>query len=155
MEPSHPTASRWRLAGGHTLIELLVAVAMTGLLAAAIAPSSRILEGWALNRAAAIVEGQLSTARLRSIASRRPVRIVRVGGAGLATLDASGGALARRELGVGRLGGVDSVVVRPPTIRYNGRGQGSAGSVYLYRGRRGVRVISNFVGRVRRQGFRF
>ncbi|MFW6193741.1 MAG: hypothetical protein ACOC83_09675, partial [Gemmatimonadota bacterium] len=48
---------------------------------------------------------------------------------------------------------LDSARLRPSVLRFNARGQASPGSLYLYRKRRGVRVVSNFIGRVRVERF--
>jgi hypothetical protein len=57
---------------------------------------------------------------------------------------------------VGRSGDValDSIRLRPATLRFNARGQAAPGSVYLYRRDRGVRLVSNFLGRIRQENFR-
>jgi hypothetical protein len=50
---------------------------------------------------------------------------------------------------------VDSLRVRPATLRFNARGQAAPGSVYLYRGRRSIRIVCNFLGRLRIEAVRW
>ncbi|MDX1577442.1 MAG: prepilin-type N-terminal cleavage/methylation domain-containing protein [Gemmatimonadota bacterium] len=142
-----------RRAGGFTLMELVIALAvlLTGL--AITAPWS-LMDKLALARAARLAESHLVRARLHAVA-RHARTSVGVNGQALELRDAGGTLLSRIDLGGASLARLDSVRVRPSTLRFNARGQGSAGSVYLYRGRRGIRVVSNFVGRVRRSAFRF
>lgn len=49
---------------------------------------------------------------------------------------------------------VDSVLLRPATFRFNARGQAAPGSVYLFRGDRSVRIVCNFLGRLRVEAVR-
>lgn len=140
---------------GYTLIELAIAIALLGLLLALALPSISVLDEWSLARAARLTEGHLTSARLTAIAHRRGL-LVRATSAGvLETVDRAGVVVARLDLTASGMRAIDSVRVRPSAVRYNPRGHGSAGSIYLYRGRRGVRVVSNFVGRIRRHSFRF
>lgn len=135
-------------------MEVILAIGLLGTLAAAALPPTGALDRLALARAARLVEGHLSGARLRAAASRERVH-VRVLGHALVAETADGSVLARTRLGGHGIGRIDSVRVRPSRIRYNPRGHGSAGSITLYRGGHGVRVISNFVGRIRRHRFTY
>ena len=142
-------------AAGWTLVEIAIVISLLGLIAAAAVPGSATLDRWALNRAARMTERQMAAVRLRSVAERRTFRVRAPGAAALETIDDSGRVVARLVLAGAGSRLIDSIRIRPGTIRYNPRGHGSAGSVYLYRNRRGIRVISNFVGRIRRYSFRF
>jgi Tfp pilus assembly protein FimT len=139
---------------GHTLIEAIIALGLIGTVTAAAVTASGTLDRLALSRAARIVERQLGGARLRAAARREPIRVR--GLADTLVVTAAGGSMLwRMRLGGRGIGAIDSVRVRPSWIRYNPRGHGSAGSVTLYRGRHGVQVVSNFVGRIRRHRFTF
>jgi hypothetical protein len=73
----------------------------------------------------------------------------------LGLLDPRDTVLARIRIAGDGLLALDSVRLRPSTLRFNPRGQAAPGSLYLYRGRRGVRLVSNFLGRVRREELAF
>lgn len=140
---------------GATLPEALFALLLIAILAGATAHGFEALDRLSLARSADLAHGHLQRARLEALARRERV-VVRAGGSGrLLLLDAAGNRLADVDLASEGLLRLDSVRVRPPSIRYNARGQGSPGSVTLYRGRRGVRLVVNFIGRVRRHAFRF
>ena len=136
-------------------MEVVIVLGLLAILGSAALAASPVVDVWALSRAAKLTERQLGTTRLQAVAERRRLLVSRSGAATLETLDVAGRVVARLDLGTGGSGLVDSVAVRPRAIGYNARGHGSAGSVYLYRNGRGVRVISNFVGRIRRYSFRF
>jgi hypothetical protein len=138
-----------------TLVELAIVIGLVGILAAVAIPARSVFDDWSLSRSARLVERQMSGARLVAVAHRRKLGIRATGSRFLETVDRGGRIEARLDLGAGALRSLDSIRVRPATIRYNPRGHGSAGSVYLYRGHRGIRLISNFVGRTRRHSFRF
>lgn len=140
---------------GFTLIEAIGAILILSILLLLLSPRLEALDQWSIARAARLVERHLSGARLHALATRRPVQVRLSGGRVLESVDGAGRILARLDLRRSGLRTLDSVRVRPSRIRYNPRGQGSAGSVYLYRGHRGERVVSNFVGRIRRHSFRF
>lgn len=142
-------------AAGTTLVEAAIALTLVSLLVLVVAPRRDVFDQWSIARAARLTERHLSGARLNALAHRRSVEVRLAGGRVLETVDGSGRVVARLDLRESGLGPLDSIRVRPSRIRYNARGHGSAGSVYLYRGHRGVRVVSNFIGRIRRHGFRF
>jgi len=142
-------------ASGFTLVETLTALALISLLLLVVAPQREVFDQWSIARAARLTERHLSGARLNALAHRRPVEVRLSGARVLETVDGGGRVVARLDLGRSGLGPLDSIRVRPPRVRYNARGHGSAGSIYLYRGHRGVRVVSNFIGRIRRHSFRF
>lgn len=132
---------------GFSLIEVLVAVAVAGV--AALVVVSRVsLVGLGLAQAARLAESQLVQARLHAIATRTPTEVT-LTGTRLEVARRGGMPLSRVDLATHGLGRPDSIRLRPATIRFNARGHGSPGSIFLYRGRRGVRLVSNFVGRVR------
>ena len=138
--------------GGFTLIEILAVLAAVGVLVMA-AGSWRAIDRFGLTRAARLAESHLVRARLHALASHKPTEVT-LSGTWLELAERSGAVLSRIDLAGAGLGGLDSVRMRPATLRFNARGHGSPGSLYLYRGRRGVRVVSNFVGRVRVVPFR-
>ena len=136
---------------GLTLVELLIALVVTGT-AASIAITSVVAlrERTALNGASDAVTRQIALTRAIAVARRETVRLTRHP-SGLAIVDAGDRTVAT--LGVGRDGdlAVDSVRVRPASLRFNARGQAGPGSIYLWRGNHGVRLVVNFLGRVRRE----
>ena len=147
--------TRVRPSGGTTLVEIGIALSLLGILLAIAVPAGSTLDHWSLTRATRLAERHLVAARLHAVAHRRPLRVRVSQSRFVETVDATGQIVARIDLGGSGMRSLDSIRIRPPTIRYNPRGHGSAGSLYLYRGNRGVRLISNFVGRVRRHSFRF
>ena len=151
----HRRLVRARATSGHSLIEITIALSLLSAVAAIALPATSAVDRWALTRAARLTERQLAHARILAVARRDRIRLRVVGSGTLESLDGSGSVVDRRVLAGGRPGLVDSVRIRPASIRFNPRGHGAAGSVYLYRNGRGVRVISNFVGRIRRHSFRF
>lgn len=155
----HPRPSgrraRPRAPRGTTLPELLLALVLLATLTATVLGGLGALDRISLARSADLARGHLARARLEALARRQKVQVRSDGAGGLLLLDAAGRVLARVDLAGEGLLALDSVRVRPAVIRYNPRGQGSPGSVTLYRGRRGVRLVSNFLGRVRRHAFRF
>lgn len=140
--------------GGFTLVELMVATVVIALVAtAAVSGWRQLRETIALDRAESACRGRLAQARMMAIARRGVVRI-RTSPRGELTLeDPDGRIVSRTALLTGRFR-VDSVRLRPSTLRYNSRGQAGPGSLYLYRGDRGVRIVSNFLGRLRIERFR-
>lgn len=139
---------------GFSLIELVTALAVAAVLAAATLPALGALERWSLARGASLAERHLMSARLGALSGRERLR-VRLIGTTLETVDPAGRVKGRVSLDGDGFRALDSARLHPATLRYNARGQGSAGSLYLYRGRRGIRVVSNFVGRIRSHPFSF
>lgn len=149
-----PTAATRRGAGGVTLPELMVVIAILGLVAAIALPGLRQLrETIALQRAESACRTRLAQARMLAIARRGVVRIRITANGELTLEDPAGDVVSRTRLLDGPFR-VDSVRLRPATLRYNARGQAGPGSLYLYRGKRGVRIVSNFLGRLRIEYFR-
>jgi len=144
-----------RGAVGVTLPELLIALTIVGTLAALGASGFRSLRDATSMRAATwSVRNHLVMARSLAIARREKIR-VRLGPHGdLTLLTASGDRVATAAVGPGGDVPVDSLRVRPSTLRFNARGQAAPGSVYLYRGDRVVRVVTNFLGRLRVEAYR-
>jgi prepilin-type N-terminal cleavage/methylation domain-containing protein len=144
-----------RGAAGVTLPELLIVLTIIGTLTALGASGFRSLRDATSMRAATwSVRNHLALARSLAIARREKIR-VRLGPRGdLTLLTASGETVAAAAVGPGADVPVDSLRVRPPTLRFNARGQAAPGSVYLYRGDRVVRVVTNFLGRLRVEAFR-
>jgi len=144
-----PRPRRGGRSAGFTLIELLIVLVIVGLLAAgSIAGYYRWRETAALAAAARGAHGQLALARTRALA-RREVLGVRLSARGvLETVDEEGTVVDRTRLLDPPLG-VDSVRLRPATMRFNPRGQAAPGSLFLYRGNRAVRIVCNFLGRLR------
>lgn len=145
----------WRVESqGVALVELLLVIGVVGLLTLiAVSGVREFREAIALQRAESACRAKLSQARMLAIARRGVVRI-RATSDGRLTLEDPDGRIVSR---TGLLDGpfrVDSVRLRPSTLRFNSRGQAGPGSLYLYRGRRGVRIVSNFLGRLRIERFR-
>ncbi|MFV1988238.1 MAG: Tfp pilus assembly protein FimT/FimU [Gemmatimonadota bacterium] len=148
------TEHRFRRAAGFTLVEVSIVVGLIGILLVSALPVGRALDRWSLSRGATIVERHLAGVRLRAVAHRERLRVRVISPGTLVTLDDAGLVVDRRVLAGPGNHLLDSIRIRPATIGYNSRGHGSAGSLYLYRADRGIRVISNFVGRIRRHSFR-
>ena len=132
---------------GFSLVEVAVALAVTGL-AASFIISRGPLDAFSLTRAARVAESQLALARLHAVATHAPTAVT-LAGTRLEVSRRGGSLLSRVDLGGHGLGRLDSVRLQPSTLRFNARGHGSSGSIYLYRGERGIRLVSNFLGRVR------
>jgi type IV fimbrial biogenesis protein FimT len=135
---------------GFTLPELLIVVTVLGTLAALGASGFRNLRD-ATSMAAATwtVRNQLVLARSMAIGRREKIRVRLDSWGGLVVVAESGQRLATVGVGPGNDLPVDSIRVRPSTLRFNARGQAAPGSVYLYRGDRKARIVSNFLGRLR------
>lgn len=135
---------------GATLPEVLIALTVLATLAAISGGGFRTL-GAALSMQAATrsVRNHMALARSLAVARRERVRLRLDADGDLVLLDDFDRPLATAS--VGRRGEVrvDSVRVRPATLRFNARGQAAPGSIYLYRGDRSVRIVSNFLGRLR------
>jgi len=140
---------------GFTLPELLIALTVIGALAALGASGFRNLRDATSMRAATwTVRNHLVAARSLAIARREKIRI-RVDPSGsLVLITSTGHILLTTPVGRSADLPLDSLRVRPPTLRFNARGQAAPGSVYLYRGDRVVRVVSNFLGRLRVEAHR-
>ncbi len=107
-----------------------------------------VREAHALRSATQEVRQQLSLARRTAVNRRETIRF-RQTGARLVLEAADGRVLTTIAMaGIDRLP-VDSVQLRPATFRFNARGQAAPGSVYLFRGNRSVRIVCNFLGRLR------
>jgi prepilin-type N-terminal cleavage/methylation domain-containing protein len=136
---------------GLTLVELLIAlVLLTTVAALGWSGLRHARDAAALEGAARSVMRQLSLGRNLAVARREPIRL-RAGPSYLALYASDGSRLSALEVGPGGELPVDSVDVRPAAIRFNARGHAGAGSIYLWKGRRGVRLVCNFLGRVRRE----
>lgn len=137
---------------GVTLLEMLIVLVILGIATAMGAEGLRRYNGAvALERAGDAARSRLGHARMLGV-TRRAVVTVRIEAPGTMVLREPDGSVA----GVTPLAGpfdLDSLRLRPSVLRFNARGQASPGSLYLYRGRRGVRLVSNFVGRVRVERF--
>lgn len=146
-------ACRPRLPPGFTLLELLVA---TVVLAVAMAVGAegvrRYRDAVALDRAAEAVRSRLAEARMLGVRHRAVVRLEVTPSGALELRDPDGELVGRTPLAGGAFD-LDSARLRPSVLRFNARGQASPGSLYLYRKGRGIRVVSNFIGRVRMERF--
>ncbi|MEN8145139.1 MAG: GspH/FimT family pseudopilin [Gemmatimonadota bacterium] len=148
------TAESVRLPSGFTLLELMVSLSIAGLLLVIAGGALRSYrEAVSLDAAARAVRVQLGRARASAIGRREVVRLRLSPDADLWLLDSSGGLLSTVPLGSGGSFAPDSIRLRPSTLRFNSRGQAAPASIYLYRGKRGVRLVSNFLGRVREERF--
>lgn len=156
-----PIARRGRIvlgasrSSGLSLPELLLALVLLGLLAV---PAATGFRRWrdsaSLHAAARSARSHLALARRLAISRRETVRVRATSDDDLVLLDSSDRILALAA--IGRRGDipVDSVRLRPSTLRFNSRGQAAPGSVYVF-GRRGsVRLVCNFLGRVRQETVR-
>lgn len=138
-----------RPTSGFTLIELLVVMTVLASAAALGWSNARSLrDAAALRSAARQVTGQLALARRLAVHRREIVRVVATGEQ-FALMTPDGRRLAVLPLRGDDRVPVDSLRVRPRTMRFNPRGQAAPGSVTVYRGSRSIRVVSNFLGRLR------
>jgi prepilin-type N-terminal cleavage/methylation domain-containing protein len=136
---------------GYTLVELLIGLVLLGtILSLGWSGLRAVRDAAALEGAARSVTRQLMLGRSLAIARRAPIRL-RAGPSDLGLYSVDGTRLASLSIGPAGELPVDSVDVRPATIRFNARGHAGAGSIYLWKGRRGVRLVCNFLGRVRRE----
>lgn len=140
---------------GFTLLRLLVAIALLGLaLAGSLSGTRSLAQSTELAGAARVVRGLLIYARTVAIARREVVELTLTPTNELLLVDSRDSVVRRAPL-LGADGfRLDSASLRPPVLRFNARGQAAPGSIYLY-GRRGsVRLVLNFVGRVREERLR-
>lgn len=138
---------------GMTLLELLVALVLVGVVLGVGAEGlRRYRDAVSLDRAAAAVRGRLAQARMLGVARRGVVELRVTTGGELELRDPDGEVVGVTPL-VGGTFDLDSARLRPSVLRFNARGQAAPGSLYLYRKDRGVRVVSNFLGRVRMERF--
>jgi len=100
------------------------------------------------------VRNHLALARSLAIARREKIRVRRDESGDLVLLTLSGERVVAAAVGPSADVPVDSLRVRPSTLRFNARGQAAPGSVYLYRGDRVERIVSNFLGRLRVESYR-
>ena len=136
-------------ANGFTLLEMLVVLALVGIaLGVALPAITELRDARSLLAATQVVTHQLGLARRSAVIGRETVRFRR--SADRLILETSSGEVRSFILlnGADRLP-VDSVQLRPSTFRFNARGQAAPGSVYLFRGSRSVRIVCNFLGRIR------
>lgn len=147
------SSDRRRHERGVTLAELAVVVVVLGLmLSLGAAGLDRYRRAVVLDRAASTARGAMARARRLALARREVVRLDLRPGGRLHLLSADGEELVRVDLVDDPLA-LDSARLRPWWMRYNPRGQAAPGSLYLYAGDRGVRVVSNFLGRTRVERF--
>lgn len=133
-----------------TLPEILIVLVIVGTIGMLGASGFRSFRDAATFSAAVEdVSGRLTLARRLAVSRRERIRL-RLDGGSLVLFSADDSALYATHL-VGPDAPLDSVRLRPATLGFNARGQASPGSVYLYRGPRGVRIVINFLGRLRRQ----
>lgn len=127
---------------------LLGGVSMVGLAVSRSHSATRALDG-----ATRVARGALDTGRLTAVARRRVVRLRLEGARRLVLYDDGDHELRGWPLGREGPFRLDSIRLRPRTLRFNSRGQAAPGSVYLYRGGGGRRLVINFLGRVRVERF--
>lgn len=136
-----------------TLVELLASLILVGIVTAFGAWGfQRYREAVGLDRATAAARGALARARMLGITRRGVVR-VRISSSGAITLRDVDGSVASVTPLLTPVFGLDSVRLRPSVLRFNPRGQAAPGSLYLYKGDRGVRIVNNFLGRQRVERF--
>lgn len=137
---------------GFTLAELMIVLTVVStLLTVGWSGARAFREASELQAAARRATAQLSLARRLAVNRRETIRVRLLDG-DLALTDVDGRPLLRVPVGGPDGLPVDSVDVRPATMRFNNRGQAAPGSVYLYRGRRSIRIVCNFLGRLRIEG---
>lgn len=136
---------------GFTLLSLLVVVVVIGGLLMVAVPNFRgAVDSISLKRSADVAQVKMQRTRLLAVARRETLRLRLSADHELVVLDSRDSVLAVTPLAGDGFVRLDSAQLRPATLRYNARGQAAPGSLYLYRGDRGIRLVSNFVGRVRR-----
>jgi len=144
----------WIQRDGFTLLELAIVLALMGLVTAlAFSGFRAFADSAAITGAARTVREHVTRARSTAIYRRERVRLRKSPGAELTIRDDRDSVLARLPLARTGPFSIDSVRLRPATLRFNSRGQAAPGSIYLYRKTRGARIVVNFLGRVRVQRF--
>jgi Tfp pilus assembly protein FimT len=129
---------------------VLIALTVLATLAGLSAGGFRTLgEALSMQAATRSVRNHMALARSLAVARRARVRLRLDATGDLVLLDDFDRPLASASVGSRGEVRVDSVRLRPATLRFNARGQAAPGSVYLYRGDRSVRIVSNFLGRLR------
>lgn len=137
-------------ARGVTLPELLIAITIVGTLTGlSVSGFHALREASRLRAATRAVWSHLALARTLALGRRETVRVRLDSTGDLVLMDSSGQRLESATVGPDGELAVDSIRVRPATLRFNARGQAAPGSIYLYLGDRTVRVVSNFLGRIR------
>lgn len=140
------------MAFGVTLPEVLIVLVVVGTLGTFATTGFRSFRDASLmSSAVEDVNGRVVLARRLAVTRRERVRLRFRDG--VLTLHTARDSVLQslRLTGPGAI--LDSVRLRPSTLGFNARGQASPGSIYLYRGPRGVRLVINFLGRVRRERF--
>lgn len=136
---------------GYTLVELLIALVVIGTLSSLGWTALRSFrDAAALEGAARSVSRQLAAGRNLAVSRRETIRL-RAGPADIGIYASDGTRISSLAVGPAGELPVDSVEIRPSTIRFNARGHAGAGSIYLWKGRSGIRLICNFLGRIRRE----
>jgi len=137
---------------GFTLVRTLMAIIVLGTAATLSVSGLRAFTARAeLVGAARVVRGQIGYARALAAARRERVGLELTPGGELILVDSRDSVLRRTRL-LGSDGfRLDSARIRPAALRFNPRGQAAAGSVYLHKGNAGLRLVVNFVGRVREE----
>lgn len=140
------------LDGGTTLLQLLVAMALLGIaLTGSISGVRSLARSAELAGASRLVRAHLAYARTVAIARRELVELTLTPSGELLLVDSQDSVVRRTPL-LGADGfHLDSASLRPTALRFNARGQAAPGSVFLHGGRSGVRLVMNFVGRVREE----
>lgn len=136
-----------------TMVEVLIATVLLAIgLGMGAQGLRRYRDAVALDRAAEAARARLAEARMLAVARRGVVELRVTGSGALELRDPDEAVVGVTPLVDGDFD-LDSARLRPSVLRYNARGQASPGSLYLYRSRRGVRLVSNFIGRVRVERF--
>jgi prepilin-type N-terminal cleavage/methylation domain-containing protein len=134
---------------GFTLPEIsMVLVLVATVLGLGWSGLAEFREAAGLRSAARQVQAELSAARRFAVSRREPVRLTRSGEALILTADDLTPLGGLELSGAERLD-LDSLRLKPATLRFNARGQAAPGSVYLYKGDRSIRIVCNFLGRLR------
>jgi len=139
-----------------TLPELLLVLALIGVVCGVSAGALwDVRRQLGLEAAARTGRAALTRARMEAVFRGATVRVrqERRDPPELVLRDRDERPIARFVLGPGSGAGLDSAALRRSTLSFNSRGQAAPGSLYLYQGDRGIRLVVNFIGRVRREPF--